>query len=105
MSLMRLAVGCLMLYAALMAFCGFGVRSLPESTQASVGSYLWLFGPPANLVHGAHYWFPFIVGTAVVAGCFFGVVRSRSRNVKGACGVGLLMAWSLFGFIAYAPGG
>jgi len=101
---MRLLMRCASVYAALMAFCAFGAASVPASVQTSFKPYFWLLGPPANLVYGTKFLPPFVVGTVVVAGLLFCVARARSSIVKGVCGVGLVMAWALFGFIVYAPG-
>jgi hypothetical protein len=100
----RLFVGSAIVYATLMALCAFGAGFVPASAQEAVRPYFWLLGPPANLVHGTNFLWPFAIGSAVVAGLIFGISRSESRGVQLACGVTLLIAWAIFGFIVYAPG-
>ena len=91
-------------YVVLMAFCGLGARAIPASTQQLVRPYLWLLGPPANLVYGTDFLWPFAIGTIVVAGLLFGIARFESPGVRIACGSALVIAWAVFGFIVYAPG-
>lgn len=91
-------------YLALMLFCAFGLGAFRPSTQADLKPYFWLFGPPANLVHGTAFLAPFFLGTLIIGSLFFGIVRSQSLATKRICGLALVMAWAAFGFIAYAPG-
>lgn len=100
----RLVVGSALVYSALILFCAFGLPALSSSTQVAVKPYFWLFGPPANLVHGTAFLLPFFLGTLIAGALIFGIARSHSLAVKRVCGFALLMAWSAFGFIAYAPG-
>jgi hypothetical protein len=91
-------------YAALIAFCGLGAGLIPASVQERLRPYFWLLGPPANLVHGTKFLWPFGIGTVVVAGLFLAVTRTESPGVQVACGVALIIAWMIFGFLVYAPG-
>lgn len=91
-------------YSMLIAFCAFGVHAVPASAQEALRPYVWLLGPPANLVHGTNFLCPFVIGTIVVAGLAFGMTRTESPGVQIACGAALLVAWAVFGFIVYAPG-
>jgi hypothetical protein len=96
-----------MLYGGLALYCALGVVHLPVSVQTAIEPYFWLFGPPANLVHGTNFLLPllaFSLGTVMIGGWVFGILRSRSRLVKGTCSAGLVITWAAFGFIAYAPG-
>jgi hypothetical protein len=77
---------------------------MPASTQQAIGPFFWLLGPPANLIHGTNFLWPFVIGTGVVVGLTFGVTRTESPGVQIVSGVALLIAWAVFGFIAYAPG-
>ena len=100
----RLLIVCISVYAALMAFCGLGLPAIAESIGTPVAPYLWILGPPVNLIHGRHYAWAFGVGTVVVVPLLFGVVRARSSVVKRICVVGLLIAWAVSGACVYAPG-
>ncbi len=73
-------------------------------TPVSAKPDFWLFGPPANLVHGTAFLLPFFLGTLIAGVLLFGIARSHSLAVKRICGFALVMAWAAFGFIAYAPG-
>lgn len=100
----RWLLGSALLYAALMAFCGFGAELVPESAQRALEPYFWLLGPPANLVHGTDFLWPFAIGTVAVAGCVLGSAYSESPGVQVTCGIGLLLTWAVCGFLVYAPG-
>ncbi len=100
----QLAVGGALVYSALILFCAFGLPALSSSTQSAMKPYFWLFGPPANLVHGTAFLVPFFLGTLIAGGLLFGIARSHSLAVKRICGFALLLTWAAFGFIAYAPG-
>lgn len=90
-------------YAALSAFCAFGTSSVSVSVQKAIGSYFWLLGPPANLVWGMNYVWPFVVGTIAVAVLAYSATSARTRSRKAALGVVLVLVWVLFGCISYAP--
>lgn len=100
----RWLLGSALLYAALTAFCGFGTGLVPESAQRVLRPYFWLLGPPANLVHGTSFLWPFAVGTVVVAGSVLGIARTESPGVQVTCAIALLITWALCGFLVYAPG-
>lgn len=100
----RWLVGGAIVYSILIAFCAFGAHAVPVSTQQALRAYVWLLGPPANLLHGTNYLWPFVIGTIVVAGLVFGMTRTESPGVQFICGVALLVAWAIFGFVTYAPG-
>lgn len=65
---------------------------------------LWLFGPPASLIYGAKFLWPFAIGTALIAGLFYAIVRVKTVLLRALMGLVLAAAWAFFGFIAYAPG-
>jgi hypothetical protein len=100
----RWLVGGAIVYSILMAFCAFGAHAVPASTQQALRAYVWLLGPPANLLHGTNYLWPFAIGSIVVAGLVFGITRTESPGVQVISGLALLIAWAFFGFLTYAPG-
>lgn len=91
-------------YLALVLVCSLGLAAIPERTQGFLRPYLWLLGPPANLVHGTKFLVPFVTGTFVLGGLVLGVSRSESPVVQLFSAVALVLVWAAFGFIAYAPG-
>ena len=100
----RWLVGGAVVYSILIAFCAFGAHAVPASTQQTLRPYIWLLGPPVNLVHGTNYLWPFVIGTIVVAGLVFGMTRTESPGVQIVCGAVLLITWAILGFVAYARG-
>ena len=87
-------------YVASCAFCAL----VPDAVVAKYLSILWLFGPPASLVYGTNFLWPFAIGTALVAGSVFGITRTESPGVQVVSGLALPVVWAFFGFLAYAPG-
>jgi hypothetical protein len=101
---MRLLVASVVIYGALIAVGACGAASMSLTMQRAFQPYFWLLGPPANLVHGTQFLWPFAIGTIIVAVLLVGVARSRSTAMRAVCGVGFAIAWATFGFVAYAPG-
>jgi hypothetical protein len=92
--------GFIVLYGVL----SFACAVIPLAAQRRMLGLLWMLGPPANLIYGTRYVKPFLVGTVVTAVLFSGVVHSRGPVPRIYFLMALLVAWIVFGFIAYAPG-
>jgi hypothetical protein len=97
-------VGGAVAYSILIAFCAFGIQALPASTQEAMRPYAWLLGPPVNLVYGMNYLWPFAIGTIVVAWLVRVITRTESPAMRIVSSAALLIAWAIFGLVAYAPG-
>lgn len=97
-------LACAAAYAVLALLCSVGVRLLSPQTQASVEPYFWLFGPPANLVHGVNGVSAFLVGSVVALALVFASTRASTAPRKVFLGVGAIVTWCFFGFLVYAPG-
>ena len=95
----KAAIAFMLLYVALSITCA----TMPDSAVRTVFAVLWVFGPPANLVYGTGYMVPFIVGTLIVVFMFYRMLRAAAVVARIALIAGLVMAWSLFGALAYAP--
>jgi hypothetical protein len=64
--------------------------------------FIWIFGPPANLVHGKRYLWAYLLGSSLVVLGFawrcFGKARASS-----AWWVAMVSVWLIFGALSYAP--
>ena len=69
----------------------------------STVNYLWVLGPPANLLYQTNYLWAYVAGTAG----FFPLFAAGLRIQQSAIAVVLLllsaMAWGLSGMLIYAP--
>jgi hypothetical protein len=92
-----------MAYAGLCIIGARGLASVSNETQVAIRPYVWLLGPPANLVHGTDFLWPFLIGTLVLGMCAFMTMRSRRFAMKTVWSAMALVAWAMFGFLAYAP--
>lgn len=86
-------------YLALSAFCALA----PDPLTGRIYSIIWIFGPPANLVYGTRWALPFAVGTLFVVVGYFAIVRARRRRSVCLWLLGIILVWSFFGVLAYAP--
>jgi hypothetical protein len=66
-------------------------------------NFLWVFGPPVNLLHGAPYSWVFLMGTLVCGACALAAYRSRRWWTKGIIALGGIVAWFTVGALVYAP--
>jgi ABC-type enterochelin transport system permease subunit len=65
---------------------------------------LWLFGPPASLIYGTKFVWPFCIGTTLIVALLYAAVRVETQFLRGLVGLVFAAVWALAGFIAYAPG-
>lgn len=65
---------------------------------------LWMFGPPANLIHGTKYLWPFLLGSVLIFSLAFAFCRTRALVWRVVLVLGLSVIWISFGVLAYAPG-
>jgi len=78
---------------------------VPAAAVRAWITFLWLLGPPANLIHGTRYILPFFVGTLVVGALTWGLLRSSASSFRRRILiVGIAVTWAAFGVLAYAPG-
>jgi hypothetical protein len=78
---------------------------VPAAAVRAWIAFLWLLGPPANLIHGTRYLVPFFVGTLVVGALGWGLLRSSVSSFRRRMlTLGIAVAWAAFGVLAYAPG-
>jgi len=94
----RYAIVALSMYIIICAVCLF----LPDSSAVS-SNFFWMLGPPANLIYGLNYLLPFLIGTVVVGVVAYGMVRTQGLSRRLLLLLAVLLLWSLFGFIVYAP--
>lgn len=95
-----MTAGMLAAYAAICMSCLLA----PRWVLRDLINFLWILGPPANLVYGSKYLLPFIIGTVVVGVAVDAIVRARTTWVRSLLLLALALTWLLFGFVAYAPG-
>ena len=65
--------------------------------------FIWLAGPPANLVYGDHYIWPFLLGTGFLACLTWIAVYARGWRARLALWSGFVIVWSMFGGCVYVP--
>lgn len=100
-------VATVLLYGVLSVLC-FATASSP-ALQSSIGRFsrlLWLFGPPALLIHGSGYAVLYAACTLVVAGLLLAGAWCcrRSSDFYILFFLLAIAAWCGSGFITYAPG-
>jgi hypothetical protein len=64
---------------------------------------VWLAGPPANLVYGNHYVWPFVIGTGLLACLTWIAEHARGRRVRLVLWSGIAILWCIFGACVYVP--
>jgi hypothetical protein len=65
---------------------------------------LWVLGPAANLIYGSTFLVPFVVGTFLVFAAAYGVLAAQTVWRQIGMIIVLVLSWSIFGLVAYAPG-
>jgi hypothetical protein len=96
----RVVAGLVCAYLVACAFC----LAVPVGALRALLPFIWMLGPPANLVHGANYLVPFGIGTIVVATLIAGVFRTQSRAWRRVLFLILVVVWAFSGAVSYAPG-
>ena len=91
---------CVVLYVGLSAFCA----AMPTFPIWAIPGCLWVFGPPANLIHGSKFLGPFSVGTALVATFAYVAAGRRTMLSRFIWTALVLGVWAIFGSLAYGPG-
>jgi hypothetical protein len=90
-------------YAALVLFVLFGLPAISPDVLGPMVSYVWLLGPPVNLVHGWNYSPAFAIGTALIVGPAIGLARASRLGWRIFWSVVLALLWALSGVMVYAP--
>ena len=101
MSVLRIGAS---VYLANALFCAFGAVWIPSTAQHAMTPYLWLLGPPANLVWGTKFLSPFMVGTLALMALAYAWRQTQTRAWKAVVGVSAVCVWTICGLLCYAPG-
>lgn len=104
MTVKRLYLASALAYVTLAVIC----YRVPISCWGSdligrIWEYVWLAGPPANLLHGDRYLGPFVLGTAILACLALIALRVHRWRVRLALWSGIAALWCLFGGCVYVP--
>ena len=98
------AIGLGVLYILLSV--GFFVAHSVDILRGAVQrawDFLWLFGPPANLIYETNYLWAYLVGTVVCGMLGWTSLRATRPDLRLVLGALTIIMWCLFGFLAYAP--
>jgi hypothetical protein len=97
----RLVAGAYLLESLFWLIAGV-VPGIPPLVLKS-STFLWLFGPPINLIHGVPYWWQYLLGSIVCGGAALGVVRTHRRWLSIVAGFFGVLGWCASGLMVYAP--
>jgi hypothetical protein len=95
-----------LVYGVLSTLC-YALSFVATGTKGAyiLGAVLWLFGPPAMLVHGSRLFTVYLIETAVIGALTSVGVLVGRQSWGGAVAISAIavLAWLLCGFLAYTP--
>lgn len=92
------------LYTALslIFYCSFVIPGL-NSFFKLIWDFLWIFGPPANLLYQNNYIIPYTIETFLIFVCVIMNYKSEKKYVTLLLKVFTVLAWFASGALIYAP--
>jgi len=65
--------------------------------------FLWVFGPPIILLHGAPAWWLYFLGSLFCGGLLLAASFARPRFLRLPAAALAVILWCVFGWLVYAP--